>query len=260
MEWLSFIQDSPAAFIFAFARVGALVFVAPVFGSRHLPLRLRLGLSIVIALFAAPLVNGVVMPSSTPALLAMLAGEVMTGVVIGFAVRLVFAGVEYAGQVASVQMSLGLGNVYDPASGTTGRGVTEFFSIFAILVFLGINGHLMIISALTGSFDAVPAGGFGLTPEFMEHIVVLSREIFIVALKLSAPVIAISLFVNAACAIVARSVPDMDVRAVSVTVSIVAGLFVILLSLPSLAAALTAVFDRVFDGVFLLIREMNHAA
>lgn len=260
MEWLSFIQDSPAAFIFALARVGALVFVAPVFGSRLLPLRLRLGLSVVIALLAAPLVKGVVMPSSTPALLATLAGEVMTGVVIGFAVRLVFAGVEYAGQVVAVQMSLGLAGVYDPVGGTTGRGVTEFFSVFAILVFLGINGHLMIISALTGSFDAVPAGGFGLTPEFMEHIVVLSREIFIVALKLSAPVIAISLFVNAACAIVARSVPDMDVRTVSVTVSIVAGLFIILLSLPSLAAALTAAFDRVFNGVFLLIREMNHAA
>lgn len=260
MEWLSFIQDSPAAFIFALARVGALVFVAPVFGSRHLLPRLRLGLSVVIALFAAPLVNGVVMPSSTPALLTMLVAEAMTGAAIGFAVRLIFAGVEYAGQVATVAMSLGLGNVYDPASGTTGRGVTEFFSIFAVLVFLSINGHLMIISALAGSFDVVPAGAFALTPEFMEHIVVLSREIFIVALKLSAPVIAISLFVNAACAVVARSVPDMDVRTVSVAVSIVAGLFIILLSLPSLAGALTTAFDRVFNGVFLLIREMNHAA
>lgn len=259
MEFLQFIGTTPAAFIYALARVGSLVFSAPIFGSRYLPLRLKTGMSLILALFMTPLMQGVAQPGSVAALVACIAAEVMTGLIIGLAVRLIFAGVEYAGQAAAIQMSIGIGSVYDPALRTDGRGVPEFFTIFSILVFLSVNGHLMVVEALSRSFQMIPAGGFSLTPQFMEGAVSLSGEVFVVALKLAGPVIAASIFVNAACGLMARSAPGMDGLTVSFAAAAVTGIFVIFISLPSLEAVMLAVFDRAFEGVYMLIRNMRHA-
>lgn len=259
MELLQFIDVSPAAFIYALARVGGLVFSAPIFGSSYLSLRLRLGLSILLALFMAPLMQGAAQPDSVVALAACIVTEVMTGIIIGLAVRLIFAGIEYAGRVWAIQSSLGIGSVYDPALRMDGRGVPEFFTVFAMLVFLSVNGHLMVIDALSRSFQLIPAGGLSLTPRFMEDAVVMSKDVFVVALKLSGPVIVAAVFVNAACGFVARSAPGLDGFTISLTAAAVAGIFVMLISLPALEAAMLAVFDRGFEAVFMLMKEMSHA-
>ncbi|OGQ60487.1 MAG: hypothetical protein A3J24_05115 [Deltaproteobacteria bacterium RIFCSPLOWO2_02_FULL_53_8] len=254
-----FIYAEPTAFIYALARVGPLMLIAPIFGSNHLPLRLRLGLSILLALFVRPLMQGAAQSVSAGGFAANLAAEVMTGLIIGAVVRMIFAGVEYAGQAAAVFSSFGIGSVYDKSMRPDGRGVPDFFMIFSILVFLSVNGHLMIIEALSRSFQLIPAGGLSLTPQFMEGFIGLSKEIFVVALKLSGPVMAASIFVNVVCGLAARSGPGLDGMTVSFAVAAVAGIFVILISLPSLEAVMLAVFDRGFEALELLMMEMRHA-
>lgn len=254
---MQFIFVSPAAFIHALARVGALIFSAPIFGSRHLPLRLKIALAIFFALVMAPLMQGAAQPSSVAAFFVSIVIEAMTGLIIGFAVRLIFVGIDFAGRLCAVESSFGIGTVYDSSMRMDSRGVPEFFTIFSILVFLSVNGHLMAVEALSRSFQLIPAAGLSLTPRFMEDAVIMSKDVFVVALKLSAPVIAASLFVNAACGLAARSMPALDARNVSFAAAVVAGIFVIFISLPSLEAVLMSVFDRGFEGLYMLLRGMR---
>ncbi|MBI5561964.1 MAG: flagellar biosynthetic protein FliR [Deltaproteobacteria bacterium] len=258
MGFIRFMDYNPAVFLLVLARAGALVLTAPVFGAGETPLRIRLGFAFALAVVIAPLVKE---GASTDAALfvAAIACEAVAGAAIGFAMRLVFAGVEYAGEVASAQMSLGLGAVYDPASAPMRSPVGRFFTVFAVLVFLSMNGHLMVIGAFARSFEAAPAGAFVLAPAFMERMIVFSKEVFIIAVKLSAPIIAVSLFVNAACVIVARSVPGLDILTVMFTAAIAAGLLMIMLSISSFEAALAMIFDRMFDGITVLATGGGHA-
>jgi len=259
MEFLQLTDANAAAFIYAAARTGAVVFSAPLFGDAHVPVRLKAALAVVLALMTAPLMQGAVGPGSVSTLVAGIITEAMTGLIIGLGVRLIFAGIEYAGQVAAIGVSHGIGPLYDPASRLSMAGVPEFFTVFAALVFLSVNGHLMVIEALGRSFQILPAGGASLSPGFMEHAVLLSAQLFAVALKLAGPVLATGIFVNAACGLFARSVPGMDGLTISFAAAALAGLFIILISLPSMEVAMQSIFDTGFNGVYMLIRDMRHA-
>lgn len=259
MEFMQLIGANPAAFIYAAARTGAVVFSAPIFGDAHVPVRLKAAVAVVLALLAAPLMQGVAQPGSVSVLVSGIITEAVTGLIIGLGMRMIFVGVAYAGQVATAGASYGIGSMYDPTGRLSTAGVPEFFTVFAVLVFLSVNGHLMVIEALSRSFQFLPAGGASLTPEFMEHAVLLSAQLFVAALKLAGPVLATGIFVNAACGLIARSAPGMDGLTISFAAAALAGLFVILLSLPTMEAVMRSVFDAGFDNVDTLIRDMRHA-
>ncbi|MBI5886842.1 MAG: flagellar biosynthetic protein FliR [Deltaproteobacteria bacterium] len=259
MEFMQLMGANPAAFIYALARTGGVVFSAPVFGDAHVPARIKAALAVVLALLTAPLMQGAAEPGAVSVLVSGVITEAVTGLIIGLGVRMIFVGVAYAGQVAAAGVSYGIGAMYDPAGRAPTAGVPEFFTVFAVLVFLSVNGHLMVIEALSRSFQFLPAGRASLTPGFMEHAVVISAQLFAVALKLAGPVLATGIFVNAACGLVARSAPGMDGLTISFAAAALAGLFVILLSLPSMEVAMRSVFDAGFDNVNMLIMDMRHA-
>ncbi|MDP2690337.1 MAG: flagellar biosynthetic protein FliR, partial [Deltaproteobacteria bacterium] len=185
--------------------------------------------------------------------------EVLIGVSIGLAIRFVFVGIEFAGQLASFQMGIGMATAYDPIHGAQVTILGRMMSILSLLIFLSVNGHLMVIMALKKSFDVIPPYGFTLSPGLMESIVVFSKEIFLLAVKLAAPVIAILFFVNLAMGIMARSVPQLNMFVIGFAVTILAGFLVLALSLPVLETTVLAVFERMWEGVFSMIRVMGHA-
>jgi len=132
----------------------------------------------------------------------------------------------------------------------------RMMSIITLLIFLSVNGHLMVIMALKRSFDVIPPYGFSLTPNLMETILVFSKEIFILAVKVAAPVIAILLFVNLSMGVMARSVPQLNMFVIGFAVTILAGFIVLLVSLSVLETSLISVFDTMWEGVFSMMKVM----
>jgi len=208
------------------------------------------------SLLLAPLTPFVPMPSDLFSLAISMGGEILIGALIGLSIRFVLSGIEFAGQIAGFQMGIGMATAYDPINSAQITVLGKMMSILTLLIFLSVNGHLMVIMALKKSFDAIPPYGFHLTGELMESFIVFSREVFILAVKFSAPVVAILVFVNVALGIMARTVPQLNMFAIGFAITITVGFIMLALSLPVFETALVSVYDRMWQGVFNLMRMM----
>lgn len=256
MDIVQFILSNSSTFLFVLTRTASIIFTAPIFGAVNVPMQVKMGLTVLVALILTPLAPYVAMPETALGMTVSLAGEAMIGASIGLCMRFVFTGIEFAGQVASFQMGIGMASAYDPINSAQVTVLGKLMSIFTLLLFLSVNGHLMIIMALEKSFEIIPPYGFHFSGALMENIVVFSREIFILAVKFSAPVIAVLIFINVALGIMARTVPQLNMFVVGFAVTIFAGFVMIALSMPVFETATQAVFERMWDGVFSLIKVM----
>ena len=256
MEITDYILANYSTFLFVLVRTGSILFTAPIFGAVNVPMQVKFGLTLLLAILLTPLTPAVPMPQALTGLVVSLAGEVLIGAAIGLAVKCVFTGIEFAGQAASFQMGIGMASAYDPINSAQITVLGKFLSILTLLIFLTVNGHLMVILALKKSFDVIPAYGFTLSGGLMESLIVFSKEIFILGLKFSAPVLAILIFVNLAMGIMARTVPQLNMFAIGFAVTISVGFVMILISMPVFEDAAIAVFDRMWLGVDNLMKAM----
>jgi flagellar biosynthetic protein FliR len=237
-------------FVLAMGRVGGLFLLAPIFGSRLAPVRVRAALVFFLALTMLPVLSAEhgaeLAATATPlTVLAAMAREVAIGAAIGLAAQFVFSGMQLAGQLAGIQMGTGLSNLVDPQSGEQLTTLAQFANVLALLVFLGIDGHHMLIHAVADSFAAVGIGGGLPSVEGIGMLLVLAGSIFVIALKLSAPVMLLVLLVNAAMGVLAKVIPQLNVFIVGFPLNVAAGLFGMVAALPYAVELLTASFGDV---------------
>jgi flagellar biosynthetic protein FliR len=256
MDITHYMLANYSTFIFVLARTGSIMMTAPIFGAFNIPMQVKLGLTLLLSLLLTPLAPAVAAPQTLTGIVLSLASEVMIGAAIGLAIKFVFTGIEYAGQVASFQMGIGMASAYDPINSAQVTVLGKLLSILTLLIFLTVNGHLMVIMALKKSFDVIPPYGFTLSGTLMDSLIVFSREIFILGLKFAAPVVAILIFVNVAMGIMARTVPQLNMFAIGFAVTISVGFVMILISLPVFEDAAIRVFERMWQGVDNLLRVM----
>ncbi len=226
--------DQFHVFLLVMLRVSALLVVAPIFGHRLYLARAKIGMAFMISLVIFPAVAdaGVEVAVGWWRYALVLGGVGVRGGVLGFSVLLLFIGVQFAGQLAGLQMGFGIVNVIDPQSNDQVSIIGQFLNILAVLLILSLDGHHIILNGLMASFDAVPLGGVVFKIPIAEKLMELTNEIFAVAIKISAPIM-ISLFlVSVAMGVLARTVPQMNVFIVGFPVQLAVGLFVMVSSLP----------------------------
>ena len=221
-------------FLFVLLRVSALLIVSPIFGGRQYLARAKIGLSFMISLVIFPSVADTpfVIPEGLLPYSLVLLREVILGTVIGFVVLLLFIGIQFAGQIAGLQMGFGIVNILDPQSGDHVSIVGQFLNILATLLVLCFDGHHIILNGLMSSFEAVPLAGVMLKATIGQKMIELTAMTFIVAIKISAPIILALFSVTVAMGILARTVPQMNVFIVGFPVQLAVGLFVLVASLP----------------------------
>lgn len=225
-------------------RVLALFAVAPVLSHRALPLRVKVALALAVTAVLAPTLP---VPPVTVALtgdgLALLAYNVLIGLLIGFAVRVVLAAFELAGELIGLQMGLSFAGFFNPASGTAQNPVAGFLSLLALLTFIAIDGHLMLIHALAESFRLFPLEGARAPLDF-ERIVRLAADTFALALSIALPFVAVLLLINVVLGVLARIAPQLNVFAVGFPLTLAAGMALLLLLLPYLESPLRSALER----------------
>lgn len=246
------------AAVLVFIRTGAILITAPLFGSRNVPLKLKAGLSLVLTLAIFPLVGfKEVYLASVPSLVSAMAGEVLIGVIIGFTARLIFAAVQLAGELAGFQMGFGIVNVIDPQTSTQFSIIAQFQNIITLLVFLALDAHYWFMLAISKSFELIQPLGFCFTDSLMEAIISLSCDMFVIAAKVAAPVIAVLFFTSVALGLIARTVPQMNIFIVGFPVKIAIGLLGVGFSLPLLSYLLRNLFQRMGGDIILLMKLMS---
>ena len=259
MELLDFITANSPAFLFVLARTGSLLAAAPVFGAGAVPVTLKMALAILISLVVLPLTAPAPVPVGALHLALGIAGEIIIGAAIGLAMRFIFAGIEFGARMASFQMGLEVASVYDPAASGDSNVLGRLMSILLLLLFLGVDGHLMVLLALKRCFEVIPPYGVGFSGEFFENMVILSKQVFILAVKFSAPVVALMVFANVVMGLIGRAAPQANAFALGASVTIIAGFIILALSMSAFEDAAMGAFDTMWDGVAVLIGGMGHA-
>jgi flagellar biosynthetic protein FliR len=227
-----------SGFVLVWVRLGALLLVAPLPAPRGVPTLHRVGLATLLAAVLAPVVPSP--PALGPGWLGLglaVAGEVAVGLLMGSLVAWALAAVESAGEVAGLQMGVGLAGVLDPTSGRQTNPVARWLELTAILFALAVNGHHLVLEAAAASFDRLPPGR-ALSPAAAGGAVALGAAVLRSALDLAAPVIGVALLVQAAAALLGRVAPQTNVYLLAVPAVAVLGLAVLAAALPRLGPAL----------------------
>ena len=243
-------------FIFILLRVSSIVVTMPILGNRTVPVRVKGGLSLMIVFLLFPFVKLHISPLDMLPLALGMAGEVVIGVIIGLTGRLVFAGVQLAGQLAGFQMGFAIVNVFDPITSTQVSIIAQFQYLLAMLLFLAVDGHHLFLYAIAESYRIVPVLGFHFSGELTQAIVELSKDIFIVAIKTGAPVITMLLMISVGFGLIARTVPQINILIVGFPVKIAVGLICIGLALPVFARMVGSIFLNFGDKLNLLFHLM----
>jgi flagellar biosynthesis protein FliR len=240
MDILNFNFSQLESFFFVFSRVVAIILFAPILGSAQVPPRLKVGLALGFSLLIFPMVKSQSLPEPLGVFdfAIHLATDAAIGLAISFAVRLIFTAVQLAGTVVDFQMGFGVVNVIDPQTQAQVSVTAQFNNILAILIFLAADAHHFIIGAVVQSFELInPAlvDFSDVTPEFILKIFV---SMFLVAIKISAPIMAILFFLSVGLGLVARTVPQMNVFIVGFPLQIGVGLVMVGLFLPFFSVVL----------------------
>lgn len=232
------------AFFFPLARILAFLVAAPPYNNTALTgqIRLLLGLAIAIAITPALPKMPAIDPASGIGLL-ILAQQMIIGFGMGFAMRLVFSAVDMAGNMISMQMGLGFATAYDPQNTAQTPVISEFIGMLALLIFMGINGHLMLIATLTQSFTAIPISITAPGNGSWWNLANAGVLVFSSGLLLALPIIVALLITNIALGILGRVAPQLNLMAVGFPLTLTLGFIALALSLSYLSAPLQQLFE-----------------
>ena len=246
-------------FLLVLLRVSALLMVAPIFGHRTWLARAKVGLAFTVSIILFPIVadQPLDVPAGVLPYALMMIREVLMGVVMGFVVLLLFVGIQFAGQVAGLQMGFGIVNVIDPQSSNQLSIMGQFLNILAILLLLSLNGHHTILTGLVTSFETIPLGGVVLKAGLMQKMIAITAEVFIIGVKIAAPIMTALFLVTAAMGVLARTVPQMNVFMVGFPVQISVGLGAFLVCMPLFAMLVERLIITMSRDMLVMVDFMH---
>jgi flagellar biosynthetic protein FliR len=181
----------------------------------------------------------------------------LIGITIGFAARLVFAGIQISGEILGFQMGFSFASVVDPLTNIQVPVISEIQYLLGILLFMGVNAHHIFISAIVDSYQLLSPLGVHFSGSFFQGLLILFREIFVIAIQISAPVMAVLFFSNIGMGMVARTVPQMNVFAINFPLQIGIGLLFIGLAAPVFVKTAVRIFLNLSDEITMLLRLMR---
>jgi flagellar biosynthesis protein FliR len=242
--------------LFAMIRPGAAFFAAPVFGAPSVPVQLRLIMALGVGIPAAS-ASGMTLPAggliSFGGIVAII-GEVSVGLAIGFALQIGFAAALLAGEIISNTMGLGFAAMNDPVGGHMSPAISQFLSMLATFLFLSAGGHLALAEVIVESYRALPPGAAWLSYEAIGGVVQFGGLIFAAGLSIALPVGFAMVLVQIVMAMIARSTPSLNLFAVGVPATLMAGIILLAIAAPNIAHGITDIIETSIDQAHILAK------
>ena len=238
------------AYVFPLARILAFIAAAPLWSTAGIPRRTRLILGIAITLAIAPALPA--MPKVAPGSLSglwILAQQMLLGIGMGFAARIVFSAVDLAGEFIGAQMGLGFATFYDPLSSSQTPVIAEFIGLISLLLFLSLNGHLLYVATLARSFHAIPVSMLPLGAGSWLNIAELGGKMFSTGLLLALPIIVALTITNIALAVLTRAAPQLNIFSLGFPLTLLGGFFALAISMSYLAGPLQGIYELALEAM-----------
>lgn len=233
----------------AMIRPGAAFLAAPIFGASFVPVQLRLILALALGI---PALNAVhfVLPAEGLASMAgfmLVAGEVLAGLALGFAVQIGFSAATVGGETIGNAMGLGFAAMVDPANGQQSPMIGQFLTILATFLFLAMGGHLALAATIVESYRALPPGAAWLSANAVHSIVLFGGTLFAAGLSIALPVGFAIILVQLVMAMLARSAPQLNLFSVGLPAALLAGIVLLAIATPVIGDSILAVLREGLD-------------
>ncbi len=239
--------------LLVFLRVSAFLLVLPFFSATNFPATMRVALSALIALLLAPMVPPFSLQNAPIfSLFGVMIQEVSVGLMLGFIARMIFYAVDLAGNVIASELGLSMGAIMDPMSGASSQVPGTILFFLATAVMLTLNLHHWILAGFERAYEVLPIGGAHLNRELFQVVLNQTGGVFMVALEISAPVMAVSFVVTVVFGVLSRAVPQMNVFVLSFSFRIVGGLIVFGFTLQLTAQHVINYLNRLPDDLLKL--------
>jgi flagellar biosynthetic protein FliR len=237
-----------ARFLAILLRLSLVVFLVPPFSNTRVSASIKACLVLMLTTMLFPLLRKDVAPLTFDAgsLLCTVAGEAVFGLLMALSVTLVLAAFEFAGELISYQAGLSMAQVVDPQGGFQMTIVSNLIELIALLLFLSINGHHVILKLIVESFRTIPVGEFSLNVATIDRLILASGQLFIIGIKVAAPVLVVLFLIQVALGVISKFVPSINILMTSFPITIAVGLFFIVLAMPFWVEAMTHFFKQLF--------------
>ncbi len=258
MDLFTLLQNQLGFCLLIFARMSGIFSTAPMFGARNVPVMVKAGLSLLLSYILLPLLTepNLILPDALLSYVALIIGEFLIGLIMGFACSFIFHGIQMTGALLDTQIGFGMVNVFDPLIGQQVPIIGNFKYILAMLVYLASNSHHLFLSAMFYSFKIIPVTKGLFQPNMLANIMVdMLVAIFIIAVKISLPISVALVLTDVALGILARTMPQMNIFVVGVPGKILVGIFVLSLALPFYIVFLEVVFNEIFHHMYRLLES-----
>ncbi|MDO5484143.1 MAG: flagellar biosynthetic protein FliR [Desulfovibrionaceae bacterium] len=259
MDIFNYDQTAVLSLLLTMMRVSIVLFMLPIFSTNNIPTAVKAAVTLVFSLGVWPHLSlpGTALPAHPFDLGLMLLGEVVLGLILGMIVNFLFMGIQAGGELLGFQMGFTMINFADPMTGNQ-TGATAFFLwMVSLLAFLSLDGHLYMIKGFAASFQLVPPGGLLIGDVLLWQVLHLAAQLFVLALKIAAPVMVALFMVEVALALVARISPQVHIMEFGFPIKIGVGFFFVGLLLVVMADEVER-FINGMDGIFInVLRSMS---
>lgn len=229
-----------------FARLGAVLMLAPGWGEQMVPASLRLAAAILVTACLAPSLISHLPPA--PAAISggipLIVSEILTGLVLGGGARLLMSAVQVAGATVGIASGLGFAQQIDPIASQQAAIFSGFFSLMGVVLIMAAGLHRVMIQAAADSYSVFPPGGMPPVGQASEYIISAISNAFRLGIQIAAPVLVFSLLFNASLAVVARLMPQLQIFMIAMPLSLLLGLAVTALGLGGGMMAWLAEMER----------------
>jgi len=241
-------------FLWPLMRVAMMFAVAPVFGGRLVPKRVRLLLALLVTWVVVPVIPPApaIDPLSAAGVMVTLQ-QLLIGLVLGFMLQMVFSALVLAGQVIAMGMGLGFASMVDPQNGVQVPVLGQYYVTLATLLFLVLDGHLMLISLLAETFHSLPVGVDGLNRQSMWDVAAWASHMFAGGMLIAIPAVTALLLTNIAFGVITRAAPQLNIFAVGFPLTLTLGFVIIFFTLPALVPQFSDMLRDAFD----MLRTLN---
>ena len=221
-------------FMMVLTRISAFFIVLPVFGWKSIPVRIKVAITVLLTIFFSMITPLPIDSEKLPTLqvIILLANEATYGLALGLIVVLIFSVVKMAGRMVERQMGMVMARIIDPLSGDTARPLSSLLEMIFIVLFLSANGHHFFILIISKSYQAFPAGSIPTIPVLANGVISAGSAMFVASLRLAAPMFGAFLLLMVVLAILARTVPEMNILFISLPLRMGLGLFMAAIFLP----------------------------
>jgi flagellar biosynthesis protein FliR len=227
MNFYNFSLVDIEQFLMVLFRISGVIIFAPFYGSRDVPIKLRVFFCFLVAIIVFPTLKGILPTVPTNSLIHLSiisAVETMIGMSIGIIALVIFAGAQLAGQYIGMQMGYGIVNVIDPYTSTQVSILSQLQNIITMWIFLLINGHHWFLQGIADSFNIIQLGGAKITQSLVMNLLSYGGEVFVIGFKVGAPGIITLLFADLMMGIIAKTVPQINILIVGFPIKVGLGL------------------------------------